>query len=98
MGKAVDMSNHANIGADQLDGLLSPRIVWLIQHHLDLLIHPKRTRSKLKASRQLQDLENVRRWDLGGRKIDAVVMSPEEALTILLPYFALISARDNYFS
>jgi exopolyphosphatase/pppGpp-phosphohydrolase len=40
VGKAVSSPDHDEVGADLLDGLVSPRIVWLVRHHLDLLRVP----------------------------------------------------------
>lgn len=95
VGKAVDSLTHATIGADHLGGLLSPRIIWLIEHHLDLLTHPKRTRGRLKGTTQLRDLELVRRWDLAGRDPDAEVMSPVDALSILFEHLPVIIKQDR---
>ena len=44
IGKAIDPPMHAEVGADDLEGLLSPQIVWLVRHHMDLLTNPRRTR------------------------------------------------------
>jgi len=95
VGKAIDYPNHANTGADALDGLLHPRICWLIRHHLDLLIHPKRTRSRLRGQESLQQLEILRKWDLQGRRTDAEVMEVHQALDNLLPYFSIVCANNH---
>lgn len=93
VGKAIHYAAHAAKGADELEGLLHPSICWLVRHHLDLLTHPKRTRARLKGSKALQQLEQLRRWDLQGRKTDIEVMEVTQALDILLPYFPVIQAN-----
>ncbi len=80
VGKAVDMRDHAEVGATLLEGLVSERILWLVRHHLDLLRAPKPTRARLRGTAQLADLEALRRYDLAGRKIKARVPTPEDAL------------------
>lgn len=84
VGKAVSSPDHDAVGADLLDGLLSPRIVWLVRHHLDLLRIPGPTRRRLRGSAALADLQRLRRWDVGGRSPTADVLHPEAALEILL--------------
>lgn len=87
VGKAIDddhAQGHDELGADLLEGLVSERVVWLVRHHLDLLRDPKRTRARLVGTPELEDLEALRRWDLGGRSPHARVLPPEECLRLLL--------------
>ena len=86
IGKAVDESNHAEIAADELEGLLAPKTVWLIRHHMDLLRSPKQTRRILRRHQWIADLERLRKWDVRGRDPYASVMSLEEALWHLLKH------------
>ena len=89
VGKADAGSDHDEVGADLLEGLIHPRAVWLVRHHLDLLRHPRRARHR---GIEIGALQQLRRWDLGGRHPDARVMSPEHAVSIvseLTPLFAL---------
>jgi len=84
VGKALkDEGSHDEVGADLLEGLVSLRIVWLVRHHLDLLRAPRATRRRLHGTRELADLERLRRWDLAGRRRDARVLGPDEALALL---------------
>jgi HD superfamily phosphodiesterase len=83
VGKAVPSLVHDEVGADLLEGLVSDRVVYLVRHHLDLLRDPRRTRRRLYGSRELADLERLRRWDLRGRRRDARVLTPEAALAAL---------------
>jgi hypothetical protein len=83
VGKALSSRDHAEVGADLLDGLLAPRVVWLVRHHLDLLDAPVATKRRLRGSPVLTDLQRLRRWDVGGRSPRATVIEPEAALAIL---------------
>lgn len=85
VGKALhdDDQGHDEIGADLLEGLVSERVVWLVRHHLDLLRDPKRTRARLVGTPELEDLERLRRWDVGGRSPHARVQTPEACLRLL---------------
>lgn len=84
VGKSVDQYNHANIGAEMLAGILPDRIIWLVDHHLDLLINSRKTHRLLAGTRQLADLIQLRRWDLNGRSPYAEVMPVATALDIVL--------------
>ena len=83
VGKAVDGPLHDEVGADLLEGLLPDRAVWLVRHHLDLLKDPRGTRWRFRGTSELRDLEQLRRWDVGGRKPSARVLSVEGALAEL---------------
>lgn len=84
VGKAIAGPDHDEIGADLLEGLVAPRVIWLVRHHLCLLRAPRRTRGLLQGSAALADLERLRTWDLNGRRRDARPPSLEEALDLLL--------------
>ena len=84
VGKAVDGPLHDEVGADLLDGLLCPRAVWLVRHHLDLLKDPRTTRRRHRGTDALRDLEKLRRWDLGGRDPSARVVSIDCAFDQLI--------------
>lgn len=84
VGKAIQSEDHEEIGADLLDGLVAPRIVWLVRHHLDLLEEPARTRRRLHGTSELRDLTLLRRCDAGGRSPTALVPSLSEALADIL--------------
>jgi putative nucleotidyltransferase with HDIG domain len=92
IGKAVSTPQHADIGADELEGLLSPRIVWLVRHHLHLLVAPKLTRRWLRNTPQLRELELLHAWDLDGRLPNASVIQPKEAINILMEHASVIMA------
>ncbi len=86
VGKSVNSKNHDKTGADMLRGILDDQVIWLIEHHLDLLKHPGKTRQKLKQDKRLHDLEKLRKWDLAGRDPFADTLSTEQALSILLEF------------
>ena len=95
VGKANGSKNHEIVGAEMLKYVLNDSIVWLIEHHLDLLTSPSQTQRKLRnqASR-LKQLQLLRHWDVAGRDIHAEVMSPEQAIDLLNPFFTQIVASD----
>lgn len=84
VGKAFDGDEHAERGAELLDGIACGRVQWLVAHHLDLLRAPRMTRRLLAGDRRLEDLEDLRTWDLAGRRPTASVTSIEWALGTLL--------------
>lgn len=85
VGKAVSSPDHDAVGADLLDGLVCPRVVWLVRHHLDLLRAPAVTSRRMRRDpAALTDLRRLRRWDTGGRSPLATVLRPEDALALLL--------------
>ena len=94
VGKADGGRDHDEVGADLLEGLVHPRAVWLVRHHLDLLRNPRRARHR---GTEIGALQQLRRWDLGGRKPGARVMSPERAVSIVrdLPLLFTLDADDQ---
>ncbi len=83
VGKAIDGPLHDEVGADLLEGLICPRVVWLVRHHLDLLKDSRRARRRFHGTSRLKNLEALRRFDLGGRDPKARVLSPERAFDLL---------------
>lgn len=86
IGKAIAREDHAEIGAELLEDLLHPRIVWLVRHHMDLHHHAARTRKRWRGCAELRWLEQLRSWDKAGRDPDALVLEPQEAIAILTRY------------
>lgn len=80
VGKSVDSKRHAEIGAEMLLDVLPNRIVWLIEHHLDLMTSPRKTQQRLANTQRLNDLVKLRAWDIAGRCVNASVCSPYKAL------------------
>lgn len=97
VGKAEAGADHAEVGADLLDGLLAPRAVWLVRHHLDLLRDARATRRRYQGTAALADLHALRRWDLGGRDPRARVMSLEAAFDTLFDGdTSMLDSREVY--
>ena len=93
VGKVDGSKNHDKVGAEMLKHVLNDQIVWLIEHHLDLLISPAQTERRLrKQSNRLRQLQQLRQWDLAGREVSADVTSPQQALALLDPFFTQIVA------
>lgn len=83
VGKALSFREHASLGADLVDGHFSPRVVDLVDHHLDLLIAPYRTRAERLGTPLLADLEDRRAWDLAGRSKTVKVPTHDQVTTEL---------------
>ena len=93
VGKADGSKNHDKVGAEMLKHVLNDQIVWLVEHHLDLLISPAQTKRRLrKQTSRLRQLQQLRQWDLAGREVSADVISPQQALASLDPFFKQIVA------
>ena len=90
IGKAIDGPTHAEVGAELLVGVFNENIRWLIRHHLDLLVHPAKTKRKLHASVKLKQLTLLRDLDLKGRDPYCDVCSPEFAVAHILQHLPLI--------
>ena len=91
VGKALRSGDHDAEGADLLEGLVAPRVVWLVRHHLDLLREPGATRRRLHGTARLRELELLRHWDLAGRSPRAAVCSVAEAVRFVTRDPALLS-------
>ena len=83
VGKGLG-AHHELEGAAMLQSLMPERVVWLVEHHLDLMREPTRTRRKLRGSSRLRDLEQLRRWDVAGRDPGASVGSVAEAVQAIV--------------
>lgn len=94
VGKAVDGPLHDEIGADLLDGLLPGRAVWLVRHHLDLLKDRRAAQRRYRGTAALRDLEQLRRWDLGGRDPHARVLTLDDAFDLLFAGEATLDFCD----
>jgi hypothetical protein len=88
VGKGLDPSNHVAAGLAALDGLLTDRTRFFIEHHMDA--HDYRTgqlghrmRRELEASPDFEELMLLRQCDDEGRVPGAVVGTVDEALDYL---------------
>jgi hypothetical protein len=85
IGKGLDKHNHVEAGLEALEGHITERTAWLIEHHM--AVHQIRDRSighrahlRLKASPDYEDLLLLGVCDRGGRVCGAVVPEVDEAL------------------
>ncbi|MCW8931932.1 MAG: HD domain-containing protein [Gammaproteobacteria bacterium] len=83
VGKSVAMAQHEKLGAEMLRGVLTEPIPWIVEHHLDLLKYPQKTRKQHANTIQLKWLEKIRTWDIQGRKTNIEVIYPELAINII---------------
>ncbi|HMP06121.1 MAG TPA: HD domain-containing protein, partial [Lacipirellulaceae bacterium] len=71
VGKAIDPADHVAAGLDALDGTISPRTAWLIEHHM--LAHQmadqslgRRAARRLRVSEHFDDLMLLEQCDRQG--------------------------------
>ena len=88
IGKGLDPSDHVEAALEALEGLITERTRFLIEHHMDA--HDYRTgklgaglRRELEASPDFEDLMLLRECDDAGRVPGAVVGTVDEALDYL---------------
>ena len=85
VGKAIDRSDHVNAGLEALEGFITPRTAWLIEHHmiartiLDGTIG-SRARRRLQANDSYEELVLLARCDQEGRVPGAQAPELDEAL------------------
>lgn len=88
IGKGIDRADHVNAALDALDGLITERTKFLIEHHMDA--HELRegklapdVRKTIESSPDFEDLMLLRELDDAGRVPGAVVGTVDEALDFL---------------
>lgn len=96
VGKAIDAADHVAAGLEALEGTVSERTAWLIEHHM--IAHevregtiPVKARRRLMAHPDFEDLMLLEECDRNGRvpglrvgiKDGGVVPSVEEAMGVL---------------
>jgi hypothetical protein len=88
VGKAIDPMDHVTAGVEALRGTVTPRTLWLIEHHMDLLSgrdRPLSSRLKraLDSPEHLEDLQLLCDLDDAGRVAGQPVDSIDEVLQYL---------------
>jgi hypothetical protein len=88
IGKGIDAHDHVAAGLSALDGLITERTQFLIEHHMDALAYKAgtlgaRMRNHLQASEHFEDLMLLREFDTAGRVPGAMVGTVDEALEYL---------------
>ncbi len=88
VGKAIDPSDHVEAALQALEGSITERTAWLIEHHMDA--HALRTgtlgvkaRARLQDSEYYDDLMLLSELDRNGRVRGAFVCELDEALEFL---------------
>lgn len=85
VGKAIDPQDHVMAGLLALDGFITDRTFWLIEHHMtghQLLdgTAGRRTRRRLEASEHYEELILLARCDEAGRERGVETPDVDEAL------------------
>jgi hypothetical protein len=88
VGKGLDRSNHVEAGLQALDGLITERTRFFIEHHMHALDYrggkiSARLRRELEASQDFEELMLLHECDAGGRVPGAAVGTLDEALDYL---------------
>jgi predicted HD phosphohydrolase len=85
VGKAIDPHDHVAAGLEALNGTISERTRWLIEHHM--LAHElaeqtlgRRASRRLRESEHYEDLLLLGRCDRAGRKPGVEAPELDEAL------------------
>lgn len=88
VGKAIDPHDHVQAGLDALNGFISERTAWLIEHHM--LAHQladgtlgARARRRLRQSDDFNELVLLGQCDRAGRQAGVVAPELDEALDYL---------------
>ncbi|MBI3857018.1 MAG: tRNA adenylyltransferase [Planctomycetes bacterium] len=88
VGKAIDPADHTAAGLAALEGVVTPRTEWLIEHHMDALAYRNRDLEKeqrvaLESSEHFQDLMLLRECDDRGREVGIETGTLDETLQYL---------------
>lgn len=88
VGKAIDPADHVRAGMEALEGAVSDRTAWLIEHHMDAHSYRDgslgaRARRRLEQSDDFDDLMLLSEIDKAGRARGATVVTVGEALEVL---------------
>jgi len=88
VGKGIDPVDHVGAALSVLEGVITERTRFLIEHHMDALAYKAgtlgaRMRRHLEASEHFEDLLLLRELDTQGRVRGAIVGTVDEALDFL---------------
>jgi hypothetical protein len=88
VGKAIDRKDHIVAGLTALDGYVTPRTAWLIEHHSEANLLARgelgvRAKRRLEAHEDFHQLELLSKCDRGGRQKNVHVPEVDEALNYL---------------
>lgn len=85
VGKGIDPLNHVTAGLEALDGFISERTAWLIEHHMEAhLLHTgtlgARAKRRLQEHSDFETLVLLGECDRGGREIGVPVGELDDVL------------------
>jgi predicted HD phosphohydrolase len=88
VGKGIDPGNHVTAALEALDGLITDRTRFFIEHHMDAHAYREgsigaRLKQKLEASADFDDLMLLNQCDRAGREAGVLVGTLDEALDFL---------------
>jgi hypothetical protein len=88
IGKAIDPKDHLATALEALEGVVTPRTAWLIEHHMEAqqLLDGTlgaRARRRLEASEDYENLRLLATCDRAGRARGVAAPDVEEALDFL---------------
>ena len=88
VGKGIDPSDHTEAGLAALEGTITERTEWLIEHHMDALAYKDRSldkeaRQALERAEHFEDLMLLRDCDDLGREVGIETTTVDEALQYL---------------
>src|ERR1051325_8053442 len=88
VGKAIDPRNHVGEALESLEGTITPRTAWLIEHHMEAAALRDgtlgvRARRRLEASEDYETLLLLCDCDRAGRQRGVEAPDLEEALDFL---------------
>lgn len=85
VGKAIDSQNHVEAGLQALEGFITDRTAWLIEHHMEAHAIRSgtigaRARRRLMANENYEDLLLLEECDYNGREQGVEVPDVDDAL------------------
>ena len=88
LGKGIDKERHTEAALDALEGFITARTAWLIEHHMEVqaLLDGTlgaRARRRLSQHESFEELEALGRCDRLGRQAGVETPTLEEALDYL---------------
>ena len=88
VGKAIDPRDHVASGLEALDGYITPRTAWLIEHHIQGMslldgTLGVRSRRRLQSAESFDELMLLAECDRGGQAAGVAVADVQEALSYL---------------
>ena len=88
VGKAIDPLDHVAAGLEALEGFLTPRTIWLIEHHMEAGealdgTLGARAHRRLRSNESYDELMMLAECDRAGRMVGVQVPEVEEALEYL---------------